>query len=299
MSAPLEISGSTRLIALVGDPIAAVRSPQLLNGLFARERRDAVCVALHVPAEELATVFAGLKAVRNLDGILVTMPHKRAALDLVDALHDTAAFVGALNIVRREAGDRWVAANFDGVGCVLGMRWDGIEPAGRNIFLVGAGGAGRAIAFAVAQAGAATLNISDQDKAAARQLAEAVQIAAPRCRTMPAGADPRGHDIVINATPLGMRESDPLPIDPSRLDEGAAVVDIVTRSDPTPLRVAASRRGCRVQGGSAMHEAQAVYAARFLGSEYWPDGRRKVAVEMPFAPFASGPNAPLTARSMP
>jgi shikimate dehydrogenase len=296
MDIPQQISGSTRLIALVGDPIGAVRSPQLLNGLFARERRDAVCFALHVPTEALATVFAGLKAIRNLDGILVTMPHKRAALDLVDALHDTAACVGALSIVRREPGDRWVAANFDGLGCVLGMRWDGIDPGGRRVLLVGAGGAGRAIAFAVAQAGGSTLTISDHDEAAARRLAEAVRIAVPQCRTRPGVADPRGHDIVINATPLGMQASDPLPIDPNRLDEGAAVVDIVTKSDPTPLRVEAGRRGCRVQGGSAMHEGQAVYAARFLGSNYWPEGREMLAVEMPFATFASGPYAPLTAR---
>ncbi len=149
MHIPREITGATRLVALIGDPIDAVRSPQLMNGLFEREERDTVCFALHVPSEALATAFLGLKVIRNLDGILVTMPHKRAAMSLADSLHDTAAHVGAVNIMRREPGDRWVAANFDGLGCVLGMRWDGIDPAGRRVLLVGAGGAGRAIAFAV------------------------------------------------------------------------------------------------------------------------------------------------------
>lgn len=285
MKVPTEITGSTRLVALIGDPIDAVRSPQLLNGLFDREQRDTVCCALHVPSAALATVFAGLKGIRNLDGILVTMPHKRAALSLVDGLHDTAAHVGAVNIVRREPGGRWVAANFDGLGCVLGMRWDGIEPAGRRVLIVGAGGAGRAIAFAVAQAGAAKLTISDQDEATALQLSEAVQIAVPHCETRSGSADPQSYEIVINATPLGMKPDDPLPFDTNRLNSQAALVDIVTKSDPTPLRIEAARRGCKVQGGSAMHEGQAVYAAGFIGSDYWPAGRLRVAVDMPFAPF--------------
>ncbi len=286
MKVPTQITGATRLVALIGDPIEAVRSPQLLNGLFDQERRDTVCFALHVPSAALATVFAGLKAIRNLDGILVTMPHKRAALSLVDGLHDTAADVGAVNIVRREPGGRWVAANFDGLGCVLGMRWDGIEPAGRRVLIVGAGGAGRAIAFAVAQAGAAKLTISDQDEATAFHLSEAVQTAVPHCETRPGSADPDGYEIVVNATPLGMKPDDPLPLDPGRLNSQAALVDIVTKSDPTPLRMEAGRRGCKVQGGSAMHEGQAVYAASFLGSDYWPEGRVRITFDMPFAPFA-------------
>ena len=274
-------TGATRLLLLIGDPISSVRSPQLFNRLFSEQGRDAMCAPLHVPAEELGVVFAGLKAIRNLDGILVTMPHKQAALNLLDDLDDTARQVGAVSVARRESDDSWTGAIFDGWGCVLGMRWEGIEPRGRRVLLVGAGGAGSAIAFAVAQAGARMLTICDVAACKARQLADSVGKAAGSCDTGVGSPDARGYDIVINATPAGMHLGDPMPIDPEQLDEGAAVVDIITKPDPTPLCAAARKRGCHAQGGAAMHEGQAVYAARFLGLAYWPAGRPKVALPGP------------------
>jgi shikimate dehydrogenase len=158
------------------------------------------------------------------------------------------------------------------------MRWEGIEPRGRRILLVGAGGAGSAIAFAVAQAGARILRICDAAECKARQLAESVGKATGSCDTGVGAPDARGYDIVINATPAGMHLGDPMPIDPEQLEKGAAVVDIITKPDPTPLCAAARERGFRAQGGAAMHEAQAVYAARFLGLTYWPADRPKVAL---------------------
>jgi shikimate dehydrogenase len=277
----LNITGATRLLVLIGDPISSVRSPQLFNRLFSEQRHDAVCAPLHVAAQELNVVFAGLKAIRNLDGVLVTMPHKQAVLSLLDDVDDTARQVGSVSIVRREPDGRWTGAIFDGWGCVLGMRWEGIEPAGRRVLLMGAGGAGSAIAFAVAQAGARMLTISDVAAPKARQLADSVRKAAGGCETRVGPPDPRGYDIVINATPAGMHPGDPMPINPEQLDEGAAVVDIIIKPDPTQLCAAARERGCRVQSGAAMHEGQAVYATRFLGWPYWPDGRPKVALPGP------------------
>jgi len=209
------------------------------------------------------------------------MPHKQAALNLVDDLDDTARQVGAVSIARRERDNRWTGAIFDGWGCVLGMRWEGIDPAGRRVLLVGAGGAGSAIAFAVAQAGARVLTICDEAASKGRQLADSVGKAAGSCDTGVGPPDPKGYDIVINATPAGMRPGDPMPIDPEQLDDGAAVVDIITEPDPTPLCAAARKRGCRVQSGEAMHEGQAVYAARFLGWTYWTTGRPRIALPGP------------------
>src|SRR5215217_3475137 len=91
-------NGATRLLVLIGDPISSVRSPQLFSRLFSEQRRDALCAPLHVPTEKLGVVFAGLKAIRNVDGLLVTMPHKQAALNLLDDLDDTARQVGAVNV---------------------------------------------------------------------------------------------------------------------------------------------------------------------------------------------------------
>ncbi|MFM0522896.1 shikimate dehydrogenase [Caballeronia jiangsuensis] len=266
------ITGNTRLYGLVGDPLTAAKSPQLLNQLFAEQRVDAACVPFWVKAASLSDFVDGARAMSNLSGMLVTMPHKQRMLEYVDELDSTARQVGALNVIRCEADGRWVGAIFDGVGCVLGMQWEGHHPANKSVLLVGAGGAGSAIAFAVASAGTSKLIISDADGHRAGDLAASVA-AETGCEARSGPPDPQGFDIVINATPLGMRLGDAMPVDPERLSPGAIVVDIINAPEPTPLRRAAHARGCRTQDGGPMHQGQAVYAMKFLGFDYLPDGR--------------------------
>ncbi|WP_082517383.1 shikimate dehydrogenase family protein [Variovorax sp. Root318D1] len=266
------VTGTTRLYGLVGDPLTTAKSPELLNRLFIEKRADAVCVPFAVKDDDLAAFVTGARALGNLSGVLVTMPHKQRMLSFVDELHPTARQVGALNVIRCDKDGRWVGAIFDGVGCVLGMQWEGNDPANKSVLLVGAGGAGRAIAFAVASAGARALTIFDVDERRADELATSVA-AATGCTTNSGSADPRGFEIVINATPLGMRTHDPLPVNPERLDPGSIVVDIINAPEPTPLCRAADARGCRTQGGRPMHEGQALHALRFLGFDYRPDGK--------------------------
>jgi shikimate dehydrogenase len=266
------ISGTTRLYGLMGDPLTTARSPEVWNRLFAERRVDAVCVPFLVKANDLTAFAAGARAMGNLAGLLVTMPHKQRMLEYVDELHPTAREVGAINVVRCNSDGRWVGAIFDGLGCVLGMQWEGNHPANKSVLLVGAGGAGRAIAFAVASAGARTLTISDTDERRADDLARSVDVATG-CTTQPGPPDPHGFDIVINATPLGMNSNDAMPVDPRRLEPGSIVVDIVNAPEPTPLCRAAQARGCRTQGGRPMHEGQALHAQRFLGFHDRPDGR--------------------------
>ncbi|ACD20129.1 shikimate dehydrogenase family protein [Paraburkholderia phytofirmans] len=266
------ITGTTRLYGLVGDPLTAAKSPQLLNQLFTEQRVDAVCVPFWVNAANLPAFVSGARAMGNLSGMLVTMPHKQRMLALVDELDPTARQVGALNVIRCEPDGRWIGAIFDGVGCVLGMQWEGNHPANKSVLLVGAGGAGSAIAFAVAAAGASNLTISDVDEARAGGLAASVA-AETGCDARSGPPDPQGFEIVINATPLGMKANDAMPVDPERLAHGAIVVDIINAAEPTPLRRAAQARGCRTQDGGPMHRGQAVYALRFLGFDYRPDGR--------------------------
>jgi len=269
------IAGTTRLYALVGDPLTTARSPELFNRLFVEHHADAVCVPFLVKADDLSAFAAGARAMGNLSGMLITMPHKQRMLALVDELHPTASQVGALNVIRCEDDGRWIAAMFDGLGCVLGMQWEGNDPANKSVLLVGAGGAGRAIAFAVASAGARKLTISDVDEHRADDLAKSVA-AATGCTTQSGSPDPHGFEIVINATPLGMKPTDAMPVDPDRLASGSIVVDITNAPEPTPLCRAAHARGCRTQGGRPMHEGQALHALRFLGFDYRPDGRSDV-----------------------
>jgi len=279
------ITGTTRLYGLVGDPLTAAKSPELWNRLFVEQRADAVCVPFWVKADDLAAFVSGARAIRNLSGVLVTMPHKQRMMSLVDELHPTARQVGALNIVRCDDDGRWVGAMFDGVGCVLGMQWEGNHPANKSVLLVGAGGAGRAIAFAVAAAGARTLTIFDVDEGRADDLAKSVA-AATQCRAKFGLPDPQGCEIVINATALGMNPGDAMPVDPERLEPGSIVVDIINAPDPTPLCRAARARGCRTQGGRPMHEGQAVHALRFLGFDYLPEGKSQPDSGLPSVPAA-------------
>ena len=267
-----QIKGTTRLYGLVGDPLTTAKSPELLNRLFIEQRTDAVCVPFRVEADDLSAFVTGARAMRNLSGVLVTMPHKQRMLAFVDELHPTARQVGALNVIRCHDDGRWIGAIFDGLGCVLGMQWEGNHPANKSVLLIGAGGAGRAIAFAVASAGARSLAIFDVDERRAGDLAKSVTTATG-CSTRVGAPDPRGCEIVINATPLGMKPDDPMPVDPTGLEPGSIVVDIVNSPDPTPLCRAALARGCRTQSGRPMHEGQAVHALRFLGFDYLPEGK--------------------------
>ena len=266
------ISGTTRLYGLVGDPLSTAKSPRLLNQLFIEQRADAVCVPFCVKSDDLPAFVAGARALGNLSGMLVTMPHKQRMLAFVDELDSTARQVGALNVIRCEADGRWVGTITDGVGCVLGMQWEGNSPANKSVLLVGAGGAGRAIAFAIASAGASKLTISDVEEHRAKDLAASVA-AETACTARSGPPDPRDFEVVINATPLGMKANDAMPVDPQRLASGAIVVDIINSAEPTPLLRAAQERGCRIQDGGPMHQGQALYALRFLGFDYRPDGR--------------------------
>src|SRR5437773_9144950 len=168
------VKGTTRLYGLVGDPLTTAKSPELLNRLFIEQRADAICVPFRVKADDPSAFVTGARAVGNLSGVLVTMPHKQRMLAFVDELHPTARQVGALNVIRCDDDGRWVGAIFDGLGCVLGMQWEGNHPANKSVLLIGAGGAGRAIAFAVASAGARTLAIFDVDERRADDLAKSV-----------------------------------------------------------------------------------------------------------------------------
>lgn len=274
------ITGSTRIYGLIGAPLKSAKSPMLLNKLFAEAQSDAVCIPLEVGQGDLADFVKGIRAVSNMAGLLVTMPHKQSMLEVVDVLDPTARQVGAINVIRCEADGRWVGAVFDGLGCVLGMQWEGHDPANKNVLLIGAGGAGRAIAFAVASAGARSLTISDVDHNRARDLAKAVADDTG-CSTRSGPPDPHGYEIVINATPLGMNKTDPMPVDIERLEPGTLVVDIINSPDPTPLCDAARKRGCLTQDGSPMHKGQALLALRFLGFDYHPENMTAADAESP------------------
>jgi shikimate dehydrogenase len=264
------ITGATRLFAIIGDPIAQVGSPRVFNPIMFRNKADAVLVPLLVAPSDLTTAFAGIKTLRNFDGLIFTIPHKMAAMALVDEVLATGKLVGAVNVARREKAthgknDRWVADMFDGRGCVRGLKDQGDDPLGKSVLLVGAGGGGSAVACGLAEAGARRMTICDVDRAKADRLAQTVARGFPKIPVAIGPASPKGHDLVVNCTPLGMKADDPLPLDADELAAGTILVDIVLKPDATKLLEIGKQRGCRTMGGIAMLRGQSLEVARFFG----------------------------------
>lgn len=257
-------SGTTHLWAILGDPVAHVRAPFFFNPKFEALGLDAFLVALHAPEAELVPILHGLRRIPNLKGLIVTIPHKEAMLALVDEVGPQARLCGALNTVRIEPGGRLVGEMFDGLGLLAAMRAHGLEPKGAHHLLVGAGGAARAIAFALAAAGAAEVAIWNRTAERAARLAAEVARAFPAVRATAAPPDGRGFDVVVQCTALGMHAGDPLPIDPAILAPPTALVEIIAVRE-TELMTAAAARGCTVVGGRPMAELQIDAQLAFIG----------------------------------
>ena len=264
------ISGATRLYVILGDPIAKVRSPEAFNGAFDRHGVDAVLVPVECAPVDLATTVGGLKRMRNLDGMIFTMPHKAGARALVDQVSETGRLVGAINAARRDPGGDWRGDMFDGQGFVRGLHRQGHEPRGRRAALLGAGGAGRAIAFALAEEGVASISVHDLEPAKAVALAADLLSAYPALE--PRAGPPRAgeFDLLVNATPTGMNPDDPLPWPVAGLAAGTIVGDVTTKPEITPFLAAARERGCAIVSGRDMVEGQLGALFRFFGFEVDP-----------------------------
>ena len=245
------LNGATRIHHIVGDPIAQVKSPAGVTQAFADHGRNAVCVPAHVAPDDLAAWTAGVSLGQNVDGIIVTVPHKFACRDLCATVSDRAAFLGAVNTMRRNADGSWHGDMFDGLGYVEAMRAQGCEPKGQRALLVGAGGAGSAIAHALVVAGVTELAIHDAD--VARRDALVQRLAQLGLGTVRAGsADPRGFGIAVNATPIGMRADDPYPLDVAGFVPPLFVGCVITAPAITPLVQAARDAGCATMTGADM-----------------------------------------------
>lgn len=252
----IQLNGETRLHIIIGDPIGQVKSPENLTRIINERGVNAMVVPAHVTSEDLPAFMASIRLMRNLDGIVVTVPHKFAALGYCDIATDRAAFVGSANILWRQPDGRWKGDNVDGVGHLDGVLKEGFDVAGKRALLIGAGGAGSAIAFEILERGAAALAIHDMDKARLDRLVEKLSERFPG-KVSVGSTDPEGFDLVTNATPAGMRPEDPLPVDASRLKPDQFVSDVITKPEISPLLEAARKAGCRTMPGSGMFHAQA------------------------------------------
>lgn len=271
---PVALDGSMRLVFCVGNPIAQIKSPAALTARLAALGAKSLVLPAWVAAPDLGRYFQGAKVMRNLDALLMTVPHKIAALALCDDLSPRARFVGAVNVMRRNADGRWQGDNFDGVGMFEAIAKGGGQVAGGRVLLVGAGGAGSAIAYEILCNGAALLVIHDTDHV--RRDSLVARLAAEFPRKVTAGnAGAASFDIIVNASPCGMAGDDPLPMDITGLSAASFVADVMTSPEITPLVAAARERGCGTVVGIEMLAAQIDPLARYILNHALPEGTGK------------------------
>lgn len=264
MSATLRIDGATRLYAIVGDPIVQVRSPLVFTERFAERGANAVLLPVRIAPERFDDVFAALLAIGNLDGVLVTVPFKPRALRFADRLGATAQCIGALNALRREDDGSWSGDMFDGVGFVRAAERKGQRIRDRRVALLGAGGAGSAIACALSQAGAARIDLVDPLAERAQALAARLRAAFPSCDYTVATGRAGPVDLIVNASTVGMRPDDGLPGDVGELGPGVVVGDVIIKPTPTALIRAATAAGCTWIDGRDMHTGQSGAIVEFF-----------------------------------
>ena len=263
------ISGSTDVYFILGDPVAQVLAPAVFNPLFARFGVDAVIVPVQVAPDDLVpfvkTAFLG----KNIKGLWVTIPHKTPIMGVLDHCSELGRMAGAVNAVRRNADGTLEGGLFDGEGFLASLKHFNIAHTGQRVLILGAGGAAAAIGASLAWArhpgAAAEVAFFDPTPGKAVETAARLMAATGTPVRAADSSDPTGFDLVVNASPLGLSLSDPLPCDVARLSPSAALVDIVMKNQPTPVVRAARARGLNAQPGFEMLIQQAHLYLDFFG----------------------------------
>ncbi|RSK36490.1 shikimate dehydrogenase [Rhodovulum iodosum] len=259
------ISGRTRIIAHLGVPTESFKAPMIYNPWLDAAGVDAVVVPMGCEAEDFPAFLPLVARLRNFAGALITMPHKAAAVALLDEAAPRVLACGACNAVRRDAAGRLIGDMFDGEGFVRGMERKGRTARGASALVVGAGGVGSAIAASLASAGATRLGLCDVDGARGAALADRLRQNFPATEVTTGSNDPAGWQIVVNATPLGMRPDDAMPADTARIAPDSFVGEVVLTPETTAFLAAARARGCVTQVGMDMLYEQIPAYLDFFG----------------------------------
>ena len=259
------ISGKTTLIAHLGYPTFAFKAPLIYNPWFEKNDIDAVVVPMGVKPEEYREFFPLLFKMSNIRGALVTMPHKVVTTELVDELTPTALVAGASNAVLVREDGSLIGDQFDGAGFVRGVLNKGFELQGKKVLVVGNGGVGSPIAASLAAAGIGSIGLFDPNAAASEALGGRLSEHYPDLQVSTGSKDPQGYDLVVNATPLGMNDDDPLPMDVDRIAPETFVGEVVMKQQITPFLAAAQAKGCPIQVGTDMLFEQIPAYLEFFG----------------------------------
>jgi shikimate dehydrogenase len=259
------IRGTTTLIAHLGYPTEAFKAPMIYTPYFEKHAIDAVVVPMGVRPHDYPDVLRALFRLTNIRGALITMPHKVTTVGLLDEVTTTVKIAGSCNAILRRPDGSLIGDMFDGAGFVRGLKRKGQRLDGARVLVVGSGGVGSAIAASLAAAGVGALGLFDNSVGAAEGLAGRLREHYPKLEVKTGSNDPADYGVVINATPLGMKDSDPLPVDVSRIEPGTFVGEVVMKQEITPFLRAAQERGCPVQVGTDMLFEQIPAYLEFFG----------------------------------
>ena len=259
------INGHTELIAHIGFPTHSFKAPMIYNPWFDKAGVNARVMPMGCKPEDFPVFLKAVFRLSNIRGALITMPHKVTTMGLLDEVLPSAAVAGACNAVRLSPDGKLQGDMFDGEGFVRGVLRKGVTLRGANVLVVGSGGVGSAIAASLAAAGVARMALFDVHAASAQGLGERLKKHYPNLQVQTGSNDPAGFDVVVNATPLGMNDGDPMPMDMSRVAPSTFVGEVVMKAEMTAFLKAAQARGCRFQIGTDMLFEQIPAYLEFFG----------------------------------
>ncbi|MEM2914534.1 MAG: shikimate dehydrogenase [Candidatus Bathyarchaeia archaeon] len=252
----MNISGKTRVYGVIGDPIEHSLSPCFQNAAFRHYELDSVYVAFRVKKEDLKEAIQGVRSL-GICGLNVTMPHKVDVIPYLDGLDETAEKIGSVNTIANK-NKRLIGYTTDGSGAVQSLIYRGINPSGKKIVVLGAGGASRSVSLALAEH-AKELIILNRTLVKAERLARELSnetnaiVKAKEMNQKNARQELIDADILINATSLGMYpHEDMMPVDSSLLRAGLVVFDLVYEPLETRLLLEAKRKGAMTIDGLTM-----------------------------------------------
>ena len=252
----MDISGTTRICGVIGDPIEHSLSPIMHNAAFNALKLDYAFLAFKVKPAEVENAVNGMRAL-NILGLNVTMPHKKAVINYLDEVDETAKFVGAVNTIHNKNG-KLLGFNTDGVGALKALKENGVNPHGKRVLLLGSGGAARAIAYALVQE-ADELVVLNRTVEQAKELASLLKRTFNK-KSVANSLSPkviqdnlRDSDILVNATSVGMKpNANQSLISPELLKPDLAVMDIVYNPIEPKLAKEAKAAGAKVISGVEM-----------------------------------------------
>lgn len=254
--------------AVIGDPIAHSKSPNMHNMWFEEMNIDATYIPIHVKSEQLEQAVTSLK-ILGASGWNVTIPHKQAIIPFLDELDEMAGKMGAVNTVVRLPDGKLKGYNTDGPGFVHSLEEKvGKEHREKKVLIIGAGGAARGIAFALGQYGYTDLTIANRTTQKAQEIICEIGLG-QAISLIDAQQQLNEYGIIIQCTSAGLAQSEfSLPLSLDKLQEGAIVADIVYNPLMTPFLIEAQKRKAIIVNGLGMFVHQGAIAFNHWLGQY-------------------------------